>query len=255
VVSPDTILEALQVGDPQDSADRLVELALRAGGPDNVTCIVADVIDVPYGDDAPVLDGAAGGNRGQRDPDPSSPAARAAAMRPRPELEDTVEDEPVRPRRRWRFAIVTLLVLAALGGGAYGLWTWTQAQYFVGADGEQVGIYRGVNTAIGPVHLYSLADTADMRLSDLVPVAQQGVRDGITAQDRADVDRILANLADQLKPLCTPAPTPTPTPTPSPRGTTRPTAGRTATPTPTPTLTTPPAASPSPPDGDEGCRR
>ena len=63
VVSPDTLLEALQQPDPHESADRLVELALRGGGPDNVTCIVADVIDVPYADDAPVMDGAVGGNR------------------------------------------------------------------------------------------------------------------------------------------------------------------------------------------------
>ena len=47
VVSPETLLEALQLPDPHESADRLVELALRGGGPDNVTCIVADVIDVP----------------------------------------------------------------------------------------------------------------------------------------------------------------------------------------------------------------
>jgi PPM family protein phosphatase len=254
VVSPDTILEALQHGDPQDSADRLVDLALRAGGPDNVTCIVADVIDVPYADDAPVLDGAAGGNRGQRDPDPTSPAARAAAMRPRPEPEDTVEEVPVRPRRRRRrFAFGIALIVLLLGGGAFALWTWTQAQYFVAADGDQVAIYRGVNTAIGPVHLYSLVSTAEMQLDDLVPVAQQGVRDGITAKDRADAERIVANLAGQQKPLC-PVPTPT---TPAPTPTTRPPAGRTtppAAPTPTPAPTATGSAT-STPGGDEGCRR
>ena len=251
VVSPDTILEALQSGDPQASADRLVELALRAGGPDNVTCIVADVIDVPYADDAPVMDGAAGGNRGQRDPDPTSPAARAAAMRPRPEPQDVVVEEPVRSRRRrWRPAIITLVVLALLGGGTLALWSWTQAQYFVGANGERVGVYRGVNTAIGPVHLYSLVETDDMRLDDLVPVAQQGVRDGITAQSRSDVDRILANLANQRKPLCstvTPPATTTPTPTPTVSG---PPVTPTASATPTPVSTTSPA-----PGADEGCRR
>jgi len=80
VVSPDTLLEALQLPDPHESADRLVELALRAGGPDNVTCIVADVIDVPYGDDAPVMDGAVGGNRQHREPDHTTPASRAATL-------------------------------------------------------------------------------------------------------------------------------------------------------------------------------
>ena len=89
VVSPDTLLEALQLPDPHESADRLVELALRAGGPDNVTCIVADVIDVPYADDAPVMDGAVGGNRPHREPGPTSPASRAATLNALPEPTDT----------------------------------------------------------------------------------------------------------------------------------------------------------------------
>ena len=33
------------IDDPQEAVDRLVQLALRGGGPDNVTVIVADVVD------------------------------------------------------------------------------------------------------------------------------------------------------------------------------------------------------------------
>ena len=84
VVSPDTLLEALQLPDPHESADRLVELALRAGGPDNVTCIVADVIDVPYGDDAPIMDGAVGGNRQHREPDHTTPGVPGGHAQPAP---------------------------------------------------------------------------------------------------------------------------------------------------------------------------
>ena len=107
VVSPDTLLEALQLPDPHESADRLVELALRAGGPDNVTCIVADVIDVPYADDAPVMDGAVGGNRPQREPGPTSPASRAATLnappgadRHRPARAGAAAPAPAAVRRR-----------------------------------------------------------------------------------------------------------------------------------------------------------
>ncbi|HEU4346311.1 MAG TPA: PP2C family serine/threonine-protein phosphatase [Actinoplanes sp.] len=246
VVSPDTLLEALQLPDPHESADRLVELALRAGGPDNVTCIVADVIDVPYGDDAPVMDGAVGGPRPQREPGPTSPASRAATLHARPEPTDTVPSETARPRRRrLRIAFVSLAVLALLGAGSYGLWRWTQAQYFVGAEGGQVAVYRGINTALGPVHLYSVVDTSPMRLDDLTQVARRQVQDGIPADNRAEADQILRNLSNQQKPLCPP----TPAPSPTPARTAKPPAGRPTTPAPT---TAP--ASPTPAPGDEGCR-
>ena len=44
-VSHETILEALKLADVGESADRLIELALRGGGPDNVTVVVADVVE------------------------------------------------------------------------------------------------------------------------------------------------------------------------------------------------------------------
>jgi protein phosphatase len=247
VVSPETLLEALQLPDPHESADRLVELALRAGGPDNVTCIVADVIDVPYGDDAPVMDGAVGGNRGQREPNRTSPASRAATLNPRPTPEDTVP-EPARPRRRWRLAFGLLALLVVIAGAGYGLWSWTQAQYFVGAEGQQVAVYRGVNSSVGPMHLYSVVDTNPMRLDDLVQVARRQVQDGIPADNRADAEDIISRLNAQQKPLC---PTPTPSPTPTRPGT-RPTPSRTASPTPATPTAPDPAGTEAP--VDEGCR-
>jgi serine/threonine protein phosphatase PrpC len=256
VVSPDTLLEALQLPDPHESADRLVELALRAGGPDNVTCIVADVIDVPYGDDAPVMDGAVVGNRSQRERNHTTPASRAATLNPRPEPEDTVPDQPPPrpPRRRLRWALGLLALLVVLAGGGYGLWSWTQAQYFVGADGDQVAVYRGINSSVGPVHLYSVLDTNPMRLDDLLQVARRQVEDGIPADSRADAEQIIARLLRQQKPLCaslTPSPTPKPSPTTTRSGT-RPTPTTAAPSPPTPTSPASPAGTEAP--GDEGCR-
>ena len=51
VVTNDTIQEAMLLDEPQDAADRLVELALRGGGPDNVTVIVAEVAPAGGTDD------------------------------------------------------------------------------------------------------------------------------------------------------------------------------------------------------------
>ncbi|MEE6311702.1 protein phosphatase 2C domain-containing protein [Plantactinospora veratri] len=48
VVRPDSLAEALLgYPDPAGCAQRLVDLALRAGGPDNITVVVADVVDTP----------------------------------------------------------------------------------------------------------------------------------------------------------------------------------------------------------------
>jgi PPM family protein phosphatase len=62
-VSDEAILDALaEFGEPAQAVLELIELAIAGGGPDNITCIVADVIDTDLGQSAatrsPVLAGA-----------------------------------------------------------------------------------------------------------------------------------------------------------------------------------------------------
>ena len=50
VVSAGAIRDALSTpGDPEQAVGRLIELANEAGGPDNIACVVADVIEPPRG--------------------------------------------------------------------------------------------------------------------------------------------------------------------------------------------------------------
>ncbi len=96
VVSTETILDTMRIEDPQDCADRLVELALRGGGPDNVTVIVADVINAKVGDtidDVPVIAGAFVDPAAADVPGADSAAERAALMS-RPQL--AREEPPAR---------------------------------------------------------------------------------------------------------------------------------------------------------------
>src|SRR4051795_9456489 len=105
VVSEETLAEALKDPDPQSTADRLIELALRSGGPDNITVIVADVVEDTGGRGRvdPVIDGAAGDNVGQRQGDPPSAAGRAPAPDPQaPPPPPRQRDGPPSPIRSLR---------------------------------------------------------------------------------------------------------------------------------------------------------
>ncbi len=251
VVSADTLLDALRIEDPQQAADRLVELALRGGGPDNITCIVADVIDAEYTDDAPVVDGAAGaGDRRRHDLARDSAAARAAAAAPPPpddgadEDDDADDDEPAPRRHVRRRVVIGLAVLVVLAGGLFGFYRWTQTQYFVGVQGDRVAVYRGLHVSLAGLRLYHRVATSSLHRQDLVPVARDQVESGISADSRSQADAILANLvSNQTLPPCpTATPSPRPSPTPSGRATrTRrsPRPKSTATPTPSPSPAVP----------------
>lgn len=149
-VSEETIAEALRISDPQQCADRMIEFALKGGGPDNVTVIVADVVDVDFGEDAPIVAGAAG--TGDSDPQPDSSAARAsAATLPKPERQQTETTspppEPHSRRRRWlRPLLVTCGVLVVLCGIVIGGRWWVFNHYYVGVNqANDVVIFQGTS--------------------------------------------------------------------------------------------------------------
>ncbi len=146
-VSHETIHEALQIEDVAESADRLIELALRGGGPDNVTVVVADVVDYDYGQTQPILAGAVSGDDDQTAP-PDTAAGRASAFNPRRNEPKRVVPQPAeparRPRSRRRFLIAAvLLVLVLIGGLAIGREI-IRNNYYVAEHDGTVSIMRGV---------------------------------------------------------------------------------------------------------------
>ncbi|WP_153502543.1 PP2C family protein-serine/threonine phosphatase [Cumulibacter manganitolerans] len=206
---------------PAQAADALIDFALRAGGPDNITVIVADLLDDDATDSVdgePVVDGAAGGNRGQREARADSPAARAALLGKRDEpVEEDVSathagaPEPSRRKKRWwvLLAAVLLLVAGGIAANAY-----VGSRYFVGVDGNDVVIYNGVNTAIGPVKLYSLAERSEYKLTDLEQATRVDVKNGVEAGSLAKAREIVGRLKDRLLPYCPEDPAPSSTPPP-----------------------------------------
>jgi PPM family protein phosphatase len=227
VVSAETIADTLQIEDPQECADRLVELALRGGGPDNVTVIVADVINAKVGDtidDVPVIAGAFVDPAAADVPGADSAAERAALMA-RPAAAEPAAPTKHRRVRRWRPWLVTAGVLVLVVAALAGAYAWTQTQYFVGRAGGDVAIFRGVNTEFGPLKFFDLDEVTDLPISNLTPFGRSQVDDGIPASSKQDAENTVRNLRrNQMLPECRPA-----TPTPAPVTTsTSPTPSRTA---------------------------
>jgi protein phosphatase len=228
-VSGDTLRDTL-VGeaDVDVAVDRLVDLALKGGGPDNITAIVADVVEVETKPPSavPVTVGAAAEGVVQRTPD-DTPAGKAAALRPPPEEPDDEEDggELAPGPGRARRIVLLLLLLVLLGGAAFGAYRWSQTQYYVGADGANVAIFRGLSQDIGPLRTSSLYQEEDVALDDLPPYQRARVRAAIATSGLADAERIVATLREQAE-ICreqaaaeasaSAAPTPTPSGTGKP---------------------------------------
>ena len=232
-VSHETILEALKIADVAESADRLIELALRGGGPDNVTVVVADVVDHDFaGQTQPILAGAVSGTDDDLAP-PDTAAGRASAITARPPVAKRVEPEPepVVGRKSARrnliaAALIGLLVLASVGLG----YRFIRGYYYVGAHGDDVAIMRGVPGSFLGVALqepfqlgclndrnelsqisYGQAATALncelMRLEDLRPSERAQVSAGLPAGSLDDAIGQLRELArDSLLPACAPPP-------------------------------------------------
>ena len=250
-VSHDTILDALQIPDVTESADRLIEMALRGGGPDNVTVVVADVVDYEYGQTQPILAGAVSGQDDQSAP-PNTAAGRASAFNPkrmaaaanRPAAEPETPAKKPRSRRRIVFGALLLLVLV-LAGLAVGRMV-IQNNYYVAERGGSVQIMRGVQGSFlgmplqQPFQVACLdsrnsitnigvddnrANCKPLQVADLRESERAQVAAGLPGGTLDEAIRQLRELGQSsVLPICLPpaarTTTTTPSPTPTPAATT-----------------------------------
>ncbi len=272
VVSLETLEEAIRIPDPQACADRMIELALKGGGPDNVTVVIADVVDVDFGEDAPIVGGAAGDGSDDAPP-PDSPASRASSITgPRP-IPQRVEPQPppVDPRRARgnrikALALVVFLLLLLVAAGLGTRW-YVLRQYYVGAGPDgQVSVFRGVTGSVFGFDLHTLVEGScppgaqacePITVDDLKVSTRDVVRNGITDVDGLEGAReaIRRLRTEQTLPFC-PKEQPTGTTT-APPTTTIPPVDPSATsvvPTTSTTLDGTPLPSPAPKPGTD-CRK
>ncbi|KUL26463.1 PP2C family protein-serine/threonine phosphatase [Actinoplanes awajinensis] len=257
VVSAETIGQTMQeIADPKACVERLIQLALRGGGPDNITVVIADLTDADIVEQAPIVGGAASLDRGNTTvADSSTPASRAAALKqppPRPAQpeSDGYDREPEPAGHPVRTTLLVLLLLGVLGGGLWAGWQYTQDQYYVGAtDSGQLAIFQGVPGQIAGLDLSTVSETSTVRLDDLTSVAQERVKQGIHAESQHDARSVLTELTSEdgsnLKPVCSvSSAAPSASASARPAASTATSAPVTATSVP-PTVTSAPAIAPS----------
>lgn len=200
VVSRSTIEQTLvEIEDPGDCADALVALALAAGAPDNVTCVIGDIVDLdsepnhaPAGNQ---IVGSAARDRKRASQGSQGAAGRAARLTEPAADDDEEEDRPTRwlTVRAWLLPVVALV---AVLGGLWGAYAWTQTQYFVGVDGTEVAIYQGIPEDLGPVSLSDVRELTGVEVDTLAPHLQERVEGGIRAQSLASARDIVESLQD-----------------------------------------------------------
>ncbi len=212
VVPVDEIAGVLaSVADPQAAADELVELAVAGGGPDNITCVVADIrasTHVAQDDDTTEAHlvgaaaiGAAHPDALRYDEEPEADAdgtdggtADSASTADPREVKDVDADEAERyaPRRpsRTRIALAVTLALVLIGLVGFGLRQlalWYDQQYFVGVEDDSVVIRQGVPGIPGS----SVVSTVPDLPVDAIPeVYREDVDAGIRADDITDATEI-----------------------------------------------------------------
>ncbi|CAG7651766.1 Serine/threonine protein phosphatase PstP [Actinacidiphila bryophytorum] len=218
---------------PHETVQELIQLALRGGGPDNITCIVADVLDTDDGDtlaaqlnDTPVVVGAVAdtqlplsdarhlqtpaGRASELGRAPQQQSGPAGAFGP-PGSGDPVPgaagaplgsfgshdgsdfDKPGKARKWPKRTLIGVVSLAVVGGLLYVGYAWTQTQYYVGAKGDHVAVYQGIDQKLAWINLSKVhKDRTDIELKYLPSYQRDQVVNTIAlsslgqANDKAD---------------------------------------------------------------------
>ncbi|MBV7363110.1 Stp1/IreP family PP2C-type Ser/Thr phosphatase [Actinomycetaceae bacterium TAE3-ERU4] len=207
VVSTETINEVMtSTPNLEECAQKLVHLALRAGGPDNITVVLFDVIsssaDILQSE--PQVVGAAATDRLAKSAATGFSSARAAALgastdsvAPSDEDKDTDLETSSRRGRKIAKWVGSFLFLLALVGGVFAGYSWSQSQYYAIAEGDAIVIYQGIPQSLGPISLSHPVSVKKYKVSDLSPALRTRLETPVTRSSRQALDTYLDSLVTE----------------------------------------------------------
>jgi protein phosphatase len=187
-VGADQIAAVLRrLEDPQEAASELVRRANEAGGRDNVTAVVVDVLDDGgVAEAASAALGATGaGAAGEPDlagfgaarTDDGPTAARSATARR--ERDDEGAKGPRARRVTWRSVLFVAALLVVIGGAFATIqWYGTHGYFVKTDDSDHVYIYKGQPDGLLWMHPKVVDSLAGLTVTDLQTRYRDQVRDG-----------------------------------------------------------------------------
>lgn len=214
MIDDSAIEAALRRGDPaQETADHLVELANEAGGEDNITVVLVDVL-ATQGEPAAAAaasqspasesDVAPAHDRGSDSSASLNRRTPAEAPSESPGASAGSADDASMPgssSRNWvRGLVGAILVVAILGAAAYiaARYLWIERSFYVGVDDSGVvTIYRGVPQDFAGMTLHREEQTTDLAASDLPEFLQDDLEAGITTDSLAEAEQRVEDLEER----------------------------------------------------------
>ena len=189
--------------DPQQAAKALVDAANRAGGDDNITCVVVDVLGdiVAEGMAASTALGLPRADeptgewvRSGEDPS-AQPGAQAGEVPPDVSPSRARRERPPGRRPVLRVVAWLLPVVLVLGVGLAAVGWYARRTFFVGLQGDRVTLFRGV-----PGGLLGWDPTVErrspLRAEDLTPVERADLQGGHRFASRPEAGRFLQRLEE-----------------------------------------------------------
>ncbi len=108
----------------------------------------------------------------------------------------TIEQHHRYLRRAFIISAAAVMVAIMLVTGFFGLFV--RNSWFVGTNGQTVGIYRGIHADVLGYPLYTLVETTSVELEDLPETVVKSLRDGVVVSSEAEAEATVESYRKQI---------------------------------------------------------